>query len=494
VAYLGRTGLFVACFAATWLGAEFSVAQAPGVRPRPAPAVQPVQPLRPSQPARPDPIAAPPQSVGPTPRAPLSGPVDLPTAVGYAVANNPRLQAARYRARALGARVPQARSLPDPQLTAAAFLEEIQTAAGPQEVALGLSQKFPWFGKRALRSRVAYHAAMAAYARATAVELEVIEEVKLAYFDLWFLQAATDETRRLEPRLKDVIGIAKTRYETNAPGAGLESVYQAQIELSKLNVRLVELGEARDRAEARLVAVLHLPAQTRLQAAARPLDAQGVQTAEVLVGLVDACQPELQAGRREIERDRSSIRLAEREYWPDVTLGLNWYEMGDEGISPVANGRDAFSLGVGANLPIYRKRLDAAVREARYNTASAARRYASARDRFQAEIRSLYAEFREHDRMLEILRNQIVPKAADSLELSTESYRTGRRSFQQLIDVYRTLLNYRVDMHRHSAEREKAVASLERAVGCSVLGGAEREADQRIDDPIGPIGPLPLPE
>jgi outer membrane protein TolC len=479
-----------------WFGAERSAAQVLAVRPGPAPAVQPVPPRQSEQPLQPAALAlitAPPQSVGPTPRAPLSGPIELPTAVGYAMANNPRIQAARYQARALGARVPQARSLPDPQLTTTIFLEEIQTAAGPQEVALSLSQKVPWFGKRALRSQVAYHAAMAAYARATAAELEVIEEVKLAYFDLWFLQAASDETRRLKPRLDDVIGIAKSRYETNAPGAGLESVYQAQIELSKLNVRLVELAEARDRADARLVAALHLPAQTRLEAAARPLDAQGVQTADVLVGLADACQPELQAGRREIERDRSSIRLAEREYWPDVTLGLNWYEMGDEGLSPVANGRDAFSLGVGANLPIYRKRLDAAVREARCNAAAAARRYGAARDRFLAEIRSLQARFREHDRMLEILRTEIVPKAADSLELSIESYRTGRQSFQQLIDVYRTLLTYRVEMHQHSAEREKAVASLERAVGCSVLGGARRETEQPIDVPAGPIGPLPAP-
>jgi outer membrane protein TolC len=497
MAYIARIGLFAACLASTWLGAGRAAAEPPAAPPGPATAVQPVQPEQPQQPlqpARPEPIAASPPSAGAPPRAPLSGPIDLPTAVNYAVANNPRIQAARYEARALGARVPQARSLPDPQLTATAFLEEIQTAAGPQEVALRLSQKFPWFGKLALRSQVAYQAAMAAYARAAAVELEVIEDVNLAYYDLWFLQAATDEIRRLKPRLTDVIGIAKTRYETNAPGAGLESVYQVQIELSKLDVRLVELAEARDRAEARLVAALHLPAQTRLEAAARPLDSKGLQTVDVLVGLVDVCQPELEAWRREIERDRSSIRLAERDYWPDVTLGLNWYEMGDEGISPVANGRDAFSLGVGANLPIYRKRLDAAVREARYNTASAARRYASARDRFQAEIRSLYARFREHDRMLEILRKQIVPKAADSLELSTESYRTGRQDFQQLIDVYRTLLNYRVDMHRQSAEREKAVASLERAVGCSVFGRAERPPQQPIGAPVGPAPAPPLPE
>jgi len=79
------------------------------------------------------------------------------------------------------------------------FLEEIQTASGPQEVALSLSQKFPWFGKRALRSQIAYHDAMATYSRVTSTELKVIEQVKRAYFDLYFIQAAVKENRRQTP-------------------------------------------------------------------------------------------------------------------------------------------------------------------------------------------------------------------------------------------------------------------------------------------------------
>ena len=54
------------------------------------------------------------------------------------------------------------------------------------------------------------------------------------------------------------------------------------------------------------------------------------------------------------------------------------------------------------------------------------------------------------------------------MDLSIEAYRTGRVSFEQLIDTYRTLLNYRIDYHRRLALREQAIASLERAVGSAV--------------------------
>jgi outer membrane protein, heavy metal efflux system len=420
---------------------------------------------------------------------PFVGPTPVEALVQYAMANNPEIQAVRYKAAAMGARVPQVNSLPDPQLLTTAFLEEIQTAAGPQEVAMTLAQKFPWFGKLALRSQVAYQDSMAAYARVTTTELKVVEQVKRTYFDVYFVQNAIAETKRLEQPLRDVVEISRAKFETSAARAGMESVLQAQVELAKLETRLIGLEESLINARARLAGVLHLPPHTRIEAEPSVTRTNLAQTAETLVGLLESCQPELEAWRREIGRDRSSIDLACREYWPDVTLGLSWYEMGDRGISPVANGRDAYSLAVGVNLPIYRKRLDAAVREARYKTSSSTRRYQAARDQFQAEVDGLYARFREQDRVLKILETRIIPPAEQTLELSTESYRTGTLEFQQLIDAYRTLLDVRIDYHKRTAIREQVIASLERAVGCSITSGSlEAVADSKM-----PAAPLPPP-
>lgn len=400
--------------------------------------------------------------------ASLSGPTSLDILIGHALANNPEIQAARFTARSLGAQVPQAKSLPDPTLMATAFLEEIQTAAGPQEVAMSLSQKFPWFGKRALRSQVAYYNSMAAYSRAASVELTVIEQVKRAYFDLYFAQKAVSETRQLEKPLEDVIAVARTRYETSAGKVGLESVFQAQIELARLKTDLVKLDEAKRRAQARLAGVMHLPPRTQIEALSAVVRRRVENEVETLVGLAESCQPALEASGREMARDRVAVDLARQEYWPDVTTSLNWYEMGEGGLSPVSNGRDAFSLGVGVNLPIYRHRLDAAVREAENKLCATARQYEAVRDRYQTEIETLYARFREHNLTLKILESDIVPRAEETLRLTLESYRAGRADFQQLMDVYRTLLRYRVDLHRHLALSEQALASLERAVGCAV--------------------------
>ncbi len=120
----------------------------------------------------------------------FAGPTALEELVAYATANNPKIAAARSRAEAQISRVVQARSLDDPQLSATAFLEQIQTAGGPQDVIVSLSQKFPWFGKRNARGEIAFHDAQVAFAEMADMELAVIERVKLAYYDLYFLNKA----------------------------------------------------------------------------------------------------------------------------------------------------------------------------------------------------------------------------------------------------------------------------------------------------------------
>jgi outer membrane protein TolC len=404
-------------------------------------------------------------------------PVPVDTLVQCALANNPEIQAARYHARSLGARVPQAVSLPDPQLMTNTFLEQIQTAAGPQQVAMSLSQKFPWFGKRALRSQVAHHEAMAAYAQVAAEELKVVEQVKRAYYDLYFLQSAMVETRRLEPRLEDIVEIAKTKYETHVGKTDLASVLQAQVELSKLKTTLIRLEQAKNETQARLAGLLHLPPETRFKTVSSVDRTKLAHTAQLLVELSEQCQPELDAIRRQITRNRSATALACRNYWPDVTVGLNWYDIGATGLSPVANGQDAYSLGVGVNLPIYRNRLDAAVREAQYRNSSDHQRYAAAQDRVRSEVEALYAQFQQQHQILGVLEAEILPRSSQMLELTIESYRTGTQDFQQLIDTYRTLLDYRIDYHKRTAMREQAIASLERAVGCAVTVGPMEAGD-----------------
>ncbi|NIO13694.1 MAG: TolC family protein, partial [Xanthomonadales bacterium] len=134
----------------------------------------------------------------------------------YAALNNPGLEAAFHRWQAALEKVPQARALPDPRLTYAHFIEEVETRVGPQESKLGLMQKFPWFGKRRLRGEAAWEAAEAARERYEAEKLKLFFRVKDAYYEYAYLAGAVRVVQQMKSLVRQLEQVARTRYTVGA--------------------------------------------------------------------------------------------------------------------------------------------------------------------------------------------------------------------------------------------------------------------------------------
>ena len=110
--------------------------------------------------------------------------------LAYAALNNPQLEAAFNRWKAALEMVSQARTLPDPRFNYGYFIQEVETRVGPQEQRVGLSQMFPWFGKLKLRGEAALEGANAAQQQYEAAKLKLFDEVKQAYYELYYVGRA----------------------------------------------------------------------------------------------------------------------------------------------------------------------------------------------------------------------------------------------------------------------------------------------------------------
>ncbi|HVT26646.1 MAG TPA: TolC family protein [Lacipirellulaceae bacterium] len=422
------------------------------------------------------------QPAAPVINSAISGPVTVDQLVALARQDNPNIVAARLKASAMMQVVPQARALDDPMLMMTFFPMPPQTASGPQQFMLSLQQKFPWFGKRNARGEIAYHDAQVAFSDLADVELGVIEQVKLAFYDLYFLDQSDEIYRELRPRIADLITIARQRYETNSAQVGLESVLQAQIRLRELDITLVKIDQSKVKATARLAQAIHLPRGANIDIEPRLDRSPQPKQVEILVEMLDVCHPRLHARREAVTRDDWRIDLARRDYLPDVTVGINWGAIGEHGLSPVADGEDDLSISLGMNLPIYMDKRRAEVREARLKAGQSSQEYEAAWDSLRADVERYYADVREQDEVLKILDQDILKKSQQTFDLSTEAYRVGRIGFQQLIDNYDTLLRLRIEYFMRTAAREQAIARLERSVGCAI---AEPPADlQQPDDQL----------
>ncbi|GAG01476.1 unnamed protein product, partial [marine sediment metagenome] len=235
----------------------------------------------------------------------LGSPQPVEVYISYALSQNPDIEAARKRVDAAAYRVPQAASLRDPTFGVTAFPEPVQTAAGQQEVAMTASQHLPWFGKLGTRAAAAEADANVARAQLAAVELEVVEQVKRAYYELYFLQKAiriSEDNRKL---LLDFVRIADSKYRTGK--ASQQDVLRAQVEVFKLDNQLIRLRQQIDSSQAKLARLLHVSPDTPVRALEQPPREQIPQDLERLYQQAIAGQPELHAQLAAVQRDRRNV-------------------------------------------------------------------------------------------------------------------------------------------------------------------------------------------
>ena len=195
-------------------------------------------------------------------------------------------------------------------------------------------------------------------------------------------------------------------------------IWGGSVGIRRLQSRLGRATPAVHERQARLARILHIAPQTKVRALDHvapetiPLDLESLQRQAV------AARPELHAQLAALARDQQAVELTRLDYMPDVTLGATWIDVATAGVSPVANGRDSFQIAVGINLPIYRKRLDSSVRSAEAKAVSTARAYDSLRDATLEDVMDLFAKVQSQQDQLTLFREDILPKARQTLEVS----------------------------------------------------------------------------
>ncbi len=419
--------------------------------------------------------------------AELEGPHAVEQYIQFALQQNPEIQAARKRAESLALQVPVAASLQDPMWNVTVQPEQVQTAAGQQELILAANQKVPWIGKLDAQANVVEAQTNVARAHLAATELATIAQVKRAYYELYFIQQAITVTEQEQRLLTDIRDVASARYRSG--GTNQQDVLRAELEISSLQNELIRLQQQLTSSQARLARLLHVSPQTRLLALEELPPEDVPRDLEFLQACAIQARPELHSKLAEIERDQLAVELAHLDYLPDLTFGLSWIDVADAGISPVANGRDSFLLSVGGNIPVYRKRLSSSVRSAEAKAVASAREYDALKDGTLEQVTDLFAQARSQQDMVLLFRESILPKARQTLEVSSQAYNVGEVDFLQLIDNWRQLLRYEIAHQRLEATLRQTVAELERVVGGVSGIDAERGLAR-----TKPIESLPEPD
>ncbi|MBN2448808.1 MAG: TolC family protein [Lentisphaeria bacterium] len=404
-----------------------------------------------------------------------SGPAEY---VGLALAAHPGVRHAEARWEAALQRVPQVRSLPDPMLSYTYYAREVETRVGPQEQALAISQRLPWFGKLGLRGDMAALAAEAAREALRGVRLEVAYRVREAYGELWYLGEATRVVRDSMDLLRGVESVSRERLRS---GEGMGAVLRLQVELGRLEDRLAGLEASRPALVARMNALLDratgmpLPSPSGLPLA--PED--DVSRTPALAESRIRGNPGLAQTEREVARAGREVALARLERFPDITLDLRWIDTDDAAMPTADSGRDPILATVMVNLPLWQSRNRSRVLEA-----TAAER--AARAEGEGVARALEAElawalYRCQDarRRVSLYREGLLAKARQAFASALQAFRTGATGFGELTDAQRQVLELELSLAGALRDEWLATAAVWRLTGAS--DDADPEACPRVE-------------
>ncbi len=416
--------------------------------------------------------------------ATLAEPLTLDHAVATALAVNPGLAGVRARARALAEVPSQMGTLPDPTLSLSALNLPTDTFSLSQEamtqtqVGIGFSLPFP--GKLGLREQTAGFEAKAAVFDADETRLELIRNVRSTWWNLFFLDRATDIVQRNQVLLRQFVKIAETKYKT---GLGMQSeVLLAQVELSKLLDIGINLKASRRTQAAALNALLDRHATnpvilpTHVDESLPPAPDIG----PLLKAALDA-RPALSSQRNALAAARTRVTLAEKDYYPDFKLGAAYgFRSGN---NPNGSQRaDLSSITFSMNLPIFtRTKQDRALTQRKAEALKEEYGLEDRTVRIEAEIEQALADYRAGNEQAALFKTGIVPQARQTTASMLAAYQVNKVDFLNLVRAQITLYNYETQYWKALTSAWQAWARLEAAVGTDIPRSRQHATAAKTD-------------
>ncbi|MBI3836380.1 MAG: TolC family protein [Planctomycetia bacterium] len=374
---------------------------------------------------------------------------------------NPSLQAMAYAWRAAAQRYPQAVSLDDPMFMTMMAPASFGSSRVESAYVLQGSQKLPWFGKRQTRGQVAQAEAGAAFQDVQDTRLQIVQVTRLAFYDYYLAERQLEINEQNRQSAQEFRDTAQVKYENNQ--VEQQDVIQADVELADIRRRKIEVGRTRRVAVARINVLLLRTPDDPLPPSPESL-APGFELppADSLRQTAMARRPDLAALAARVRSEQAAVDLALKQYYPDAEVFGRY----DSFWQPASTQSDLRGqVGVNMNVPIYRRRLNAAVSESQFRLSQRRAEYQQRLVEIQYEVQAAYEQVEEARQTVELYTNQYLPFAEQNLALARANYDVGKTTYLNLVIAQRQLFAVRETYEQTLTDFYRRIADIERAIG-----------------------------
>ena len=397
-----------------------------------------------------------------------------------ALAHNPEIAAARAAGDAAQARMAPAGALDDPMLETGIVNAPLPFNVRREDMTmkmLGISQRLPFPGKRALR-RDAAGAEAASVGQALSETINrVMRDVRVNYEALRYAATARRLAGETLGSLQQLVSLAETRYATGSTTQ--REVLQAQLQVSRVQQEVLRLDEDQAQRQAELQRLLgrqraggHIddaddsvdtaPLEASMPAELLPLPAEAAS----LPDLARARRPQLRALAALIDKSERDLALARRESYPDFDLRVSY---GQRDRTPEGMPRDdMITFTVAVNLPLWHaQRQGPRVAEALALRAQATSMAQQLQLETQAQLAGALATERRQRANALLFRSTLQPQALAAYDSALAGYRVGQVELPALIEARMRLYETTSGEAEAIAAHNTAIADLNLLTGQS---------------------------
>jgi outer membrane protein TolC len=386
-------------------------------------------------------------------------PLTLAAAEDLALEQEPGQLGFLARAAALEEESVAAGQLPDPTLRMGLANYPIQsggfTTEGMTQAQLGIRQAFPPGDTREVSTRRFQSLALEMRQSADSRGRDVLSAVRQAWLEIYYWQRTHAIVDELRPFFSDLVTVTRSLYSVGRKNQ--QDLLRAELELSRLDDRLLEISKQHSRAIAAM-------SEWVGQDASRPI-AENLPHWEQLPALEGLradllIHPTLMAADARIDSRQAGIDLAEERFKPGWALDLG-YGYRDGYLADGTPRSDFVSLSVTMDLPVFRKnrqdrRLSAALSERRAAKESKEQIFRRLNSRLESE----YARWHDLGRRIDLYEQQILSLAGSNAQAALAAYQSDAGDFADVMRGYIDDLNARVEHIRLQVEQAQSYATL----------------------------------
>ena len=384
-----------------------------------------------------------------------------------AIDQNPQIKSAYYRWKTEMERGKVVKSLPNPRVSFGYFLENVETAVGPQEYKIGLHQKLPWLPKLKLKKDVQSLKAQAEYQNLLLSINDILFKVRTTFYDYYLLQTSIQITAKNISLLQSWEALFQNRYKSGL--IKYSDLIKIQIETAKLEDKLRQLKERR------------IPIIQTFRALLNSDSLEQIDIPDTLFYNVyhydyDSLLESVLSNNHfykklSLIQDASTLALRKSKlnYYPDFGLGIDYIATRKKNLTGSnqvnGNGKDPIILMVSVDIPIWWKKLRAQTRITEYYNENVSKQVKNLENKLEAELQKVVYKLKDAQQRINLYKTSLIPKSDESLNVTEKAYIAGENDFVSLIDTQRQNLFFKLEYEKAQVEYQKALAQIAQLTG-----------------------------